>query len=115
METITQAAELEQALAEHPAVLLLFGGAACGVCQALKPQLERMLAREFPALRALYLDCQGGAGALCAQQGVFSLPVVQLWFDRRKFAEFARVFGIGQVRAAIARPYALLVGKDGTP
>lgn len=103
MQTIHGTAELEQC--KQGAALLLFGGEACGVCRALKPQLEAMLANEFPALEGYYLDCQGQASALCAQEGVFALPVVQVWFDERKFAEFGRVFSLGQLREAIARPY----------
>ena len=93
------------------AALLLFGGEACGVCRALKPQIEAMLANEFPALEGYYLDCQGQASTLCAQEGVFSLPVVQVWFAGRKFAEFGRVFSLGQVREAIVRPYQMAFGS----
>lgn len=95
------------------AALLLFGGESCGVCHALKPKLEAMLVEEFPALQGYYLDCQGDASSLCAQQGVFSLPVVQVWFDGRKYAEFGRVFSLNQVREAIARPYQLAFATPG--
>lgn len=105
MQAIDDEAKL--ARRKEGSALLLFGGAHCGVCQALKPKLEAMLADEFPALEGYYLDCQGGASALCAQAGVFSLPVVQVWFGGRKFAEFSRVFSLAQVRDAIARPYGI--------
>jgi len=108
MRTITDPAELDRL--KEGAVLLLFGGASCGVCGALKPKLEALLADEFPSLRACYLDCQDGASALCAQQGIFALPFVQVWFDGRKFAEFGRVFSMNQLREAIARPYQLAFG-----
>lgn len=113
MVTIHERATLDDRLREQEAVLLLFGGQSCGVCQALKPQLEAMLRDQFPAMAGFYLDCQGGAQALCAQEGIFALPVVQLWFGGRKFAEFARVFSLGQLREAIARPYALAFGAGG--
>lgn len=108
MQTIDDPAELKRR--KEGAVLLLFGGQDCGVCRALKPRLEAMLAQEFPALEGCYLDCQGGGSALCAQEGIFSLPVVQVWFDGRKFAEFGRVFSLDQLREAIARPYRLAFG-----
>ena len=110
MQTIHDPAELERC--KQGAALLLFGGEACGVCRVLKPQIEAMLADEFPALEGCYLDCQGQASMFCAQEGVFSLPVVQVWFDGRKFAEFARVFSLGQVREAIARPYQMAFGSE---
>ena len=110
MQTIHDPTELERC--KQGAALLLFGGEACGVCRVLKPQIEAMLADEFPALEGYYLDCQGQASAFCAQEGVFSLPVVQVWFDGRKFAEFARVFSLGHVRDAIARPYQMAFGSE---
>lgn len=90
--------------------MLLYGGANCGVCQAVKPQLEQLSREEFPKLVCAYIDCQASAGPLCAAQGIFSLPVVQLWFGGQRFAEFARVFSIGDVRAALKRPYELMTG-----
>jgi len=102
----------EEALSELvqscPAVLLLYGGAGCGVCQSIRPRLEKLASEEFPKLVTAYIDCQEAAGPLCAARGIFSLPVVQLWFDGQRFAEFVRVFSIGDVRAALERPYWLL-------
>ncbi|MFY0989503.1 thioredoxin family protein [Halomonas sp. C05BenzN] len=108
MKSITEAQQLDAVLASHPAVLVLYGGRTCGVCQAIKPRLEAMLAEAFTGMAARYVDCQAGAAALCAQQRVFSLPVVQLWFEGQLFEEFVRVFSIGDVRRAIQRPYAAL-------
>lgn len=94
-------------LKASPGVLILFGGAHCGVCQAVKPQLERLVRDEYPELATAYVDCQAEAAPLCAAQGVFSLPVVQLWFAGQRFGEFVRVFSIGEIRSAIERPYQL--------
>lgn len=106
---------LEAALAARPAVLVLYGGRACGVCQAIKPRLAAMLADEFPRLEALYVDCQGEASALCAQRRIFSLPVVELWFQGQLFETFVRAFSLGEVRRAIQRPYAALLFANGSP
>ena len=108
MQNVCSEEGLSELLQSNPAVLLLYGGANCGVCQAIKPQLEKLSAEEFPKLVTVYIDCQKSAGPLCAAQGIFSLPVVQLWFEGQRFAEFARVFSIGDVRAALERPYGLL-------
>lgn len=112
MTPVADHAALEAALAAHPALLVLYGGRACGVCQAIKPRLDAMLAAEFPHMEARYADCQDEAAALCAQRRVFSLPVVELWFEGQRFATFARVFSLGEVRRAIQRPYAALFAPD---
>lgn len=103
MRVITDPVNLDHA--KEGASLLLFGGRDCSVCRALQPKIETMLATEFPRLEGCYLDCQGAAAPLCAQERMFSLPVVQLWIGGRKFAELGRVFSLGELRAAITRPY----------
>ena len=108
MTPITHQPQLDAVLAARPAVLVLYGGGACGVCQAIKPRLEAMLAAEFAEMEALYVDCQAEASALCAQQRVFSLPVVQLWFQGQLFETFVRVFSLDEVRHSLQRPYAVL-------
>ncbi|NWO04149.1 thioredoxin family protein [Marinobacter nauticus] len=108
MQSICSEEALSELLQSSPAVLLLYGGASCGVCQAIKPQLEKLVSEEFPRLVTAYIDCQATAGPLCAARGIFSLPVVQLWFEGQRFAEFVRVFSLGEVRAALERPYGLL-------
>lgn len=107
MKNVCSEEALSELLHSSPAVLLLFGGAHCGVCQAIKPQLEKLASEEYPKLVTAYIDCQGAAGPLCAARGIFSLPVVQLWFGGQRFTEFVRVFSIGDVRAALGRPYRL--------
>ncbi|UZD59741.1 thioredoxin family protein [Shewanella algae] len=104
IETLEQ---LKQLLESQPAVLLLFGGEHCGVCQALKPRISAMLADEYPLLQAAYIDCQGPGQQLSAQMSIFSLPVVQVYFDGEKFAELQRVFSLADLREAIDRPYRL--------
>ncbi|WP_372988107.1 thioredoxin family protein [Marinobacter sp.] len=100
---------MSELLQSNPAVLVLFGGPHCGVCQAIKPQLEKLANDEFPKLVTAYIDCQETAAPVCAARGIFSLPVVQLWFRGQRFTEFARVFSIGEVRSALERPYGLMV------
>ena len=77
MQTITTAEDL-QPLSSHPALLVLWGGAHCGVCQAIRPRLEALMAEHFAAAALAYVDC-ADAPALCAQEGVFSLPVLRFY------------------------------------
>lgn len=107
MINISSEEALSELLRSNPAVLLLFGGAHCGVCQAIKPQLEKLASDEFPKLVTAYVDCQETAAPVCAARSIFSLPVVQLWFGGQRFAEFARVFSLGELRSALGRPYRL--------
>ncbi len=88
------------------AVLLLFGGPQCGVCQAIKPKLERLLAQQYPEISLVYVDCVQSAD-ICAQHGVFSLPVVQLYLQGRLYVERGRSFSLLELGTQIERIYRL--------
>lgn len=111
MRLITEQEQLNTLLAEHAAVLVLYGGQACGVCQAIKAPLTQLLAQEFPRVTAAYVDCQQEGSNVCAQQGVMALPVVHIWFEGRRFTEFFKVFSLADISTALTRPYQLLFEK----
>ena len=105
METITT----EHQLLEHmaaPACLVLFGGAQCGVCQAIRPRIEALMAEHFGAVALAYVDC-ADVPAVCAQQSVFSLPVLRLYVQGQLALEYGRSFSLQQVLGDIERVLAL--------
>ena len=108
MQTLSSQQDLDILLAQHPAVLLLYGGQQCGVCQVLKPRLTQLLTKQFPHMQAAYIDCQADGATLCAQQRVMTVPVVQIWFEGQRFAEFFKVFSMADIQEALARPYGLM-------
>ena len=107
MLRLTNTPELVRAIAGHDAVVVLYGGAHCGVCMALKPKLHRVLCEQYPDIRAYYVDC-GQYPAVAAQAGVFSLPVVRVYLAGQLCLEKARVFSVSQLMADLSRPYALM-------
>lgn len=108
MQEIASQVEWEQNLKEHSALLVLYGGKSCGVCQAIKPQIESRFTALYPRIKLTYVDCQERGIQLCAARSIFSLPVIQLWFEGRLFSEFVRVFSIGEVTEAASRPYSMI-------
>ena len=88
------------------AVFILFGGKQCNVCHAIRPQLENMLDTYYPDITSAYIDCETAAD-ICAQHGVFTLPVVQFYIDGMKITEFARSFSIEQLRQSMHRSYTM--------
>jgi thioredoxin-like negative regulator of GroEL len=95
----------EQAI-EHlkatQAVLLLFGGPQCGVCQAIKPKLESLYSSRHPEVVLVYVDCVGSP-AICAQHGVFSLPVVQFYIEGHLYLERSRSFSLVEFSDQVER------------
>lgn len=101
---IASAEELSAQLNQHDIVLVLFGGQQCGVCHSIKPKIASILMESFSDSKALYIDCQcEDAMALCAQKGVMSLPVVQVYFAGQKFIEKVRAFSLTELEAEMKR------------
>jgi thioredoxin-like negative regulator of GroEL len=107
---VTEVAALAQAIAEHEAVWVLFGGAHCGVCQVIKPQLEQAMAARLPLMKGFYVDA-AASPAVSAQASVFSLPVVRAYIDGQLTLEAGKAFSVGGWVDALARPYALRFGS----
>ncbi|MCA9551644.1 MAG: thioredoxin family protein [Myxococcales bacterium] len=107
MEIIRDEAELQAILQREPGALIVFGEPTCGVDNAVTPRLEALVAARFPKLFMGYIDCQS-AGDLCAQEGVYALPVVRVYFEGRRFAERVRLLGLDELAEEIARPYGLM-------
>ena len=105
MEAITSEPQLHARVAAAP-LLVLYGGAHCGVCQAIRPRLEALMAEHFADIALAYVDC-AQASAVCAQQGVFSLPVLRFYVQGQLALEYGRSFSLVQVLGDIGRVLAL--------
>lgn len=105
MQIITTAFQLEQ-LKSHPASLILFGGPHCGVCVAIKPKIETLMAQDFPDIALAYVDCEQYP-AICAQHRVFSLPATRLYIEGQLCLEMARSFSLKELASQVERIYSL--------
>jgi len=105
MQTIATASQLEH-LKAGPALLVLFGGAHCGVCQVIKPRIESLMAQHFPEIVLAYVDCEERPG-ICAQHSVFTLPVVKLFVEGQVCLEMARRFSLQELVSQVDRIYRL--------
>lgn len=105
MKTISASVQLEQ-LKSNPALFVLFGGPHCGVCVVIKPKIEILMAQNFPDMALAYVDCEQTPD-VCAQYGVYSLPVVKLYIEGQLCLEMARSFSLKELASQIERIYSL--------
>lgn len=105
MEILSTLDEFQQQR-QRGALLVLFGGVHCGVCQALKPKIRQLVEERFPGIVLAYVDCEQSR-EICAQQGVFSLPVLKLFIEGQMHLEMARNFSLQELTARITRVYEL--------
>jgi len=92
-------------------IFILFGGETCSVCKSIRPQLKTMLEQNFPEMRNVYVDC-GVSPEICAQYGVFSLPVIKAYIDGMMIAEEVGAFSIKQLIKTLERPYTMWLSSD---
>lgn len=98
---------LTEFIQQHEAVLVLFGAPTCRVCGDIKPHLFEAVKTAYPMMETIYVNCNDEVET-CAQRGVFSLPVVQVYLQGQKFVEKVRVFSIGALIDELARPIQLM-------
>lgn len=105
------ASNLTEIIQSHEAVLVLFGAPTCRVCGDIKPQLFEAVQKAYPTMQTVYINCNDEVDT-CAQRGVFSLPVVQVYLQGQKCVEKIRVFSIAGFIDELARPMQLMQGGD---
>jgi len=89
--------------------LLFFTGEHCGVCQALKPKLLRVLASNFPEVVLRVVDTKKEM-EFAAQHLVFTLPVVIILVEDKAQYRFARSFSVYEVSEKLKRIIQLMDG-----
>lgn len=110
MQTVTSLQELDELKQTSEALLVLFGGTTCGVCDSIKPKLIEMISETYPKMQQVYVNCHETA-EICSQNSIFSLPVVQVYFTGQKFIEEVRSFSLQALVNEIQRPYGMLFSE----
>ncbi len=105
MQTISSITQIDQ-LKSTGALLILFGGAHCGVCQTIKPKIVRLMEEQFPDIALVYVDCEQSPD-ICAQHSVFSLPVIKMYIEGQMYFELVRGFSLMELTSQVDRIYRL--------
>lgn len=103
IETLEQLDEMKQS---EEALLILFGGKNCSVCHSIKPQIVALAEAQYPRIKMVYIDCHVTTD-VCSQNGVLSLPTLQVFFSGQRFIEVARAFSLQKLMQDIERPYSM--------
>jgi thioredoxin 1 len=106
-ESIVDPQEFERLVSEKSAVLAYFSTTECNVCKVLKPKVEEMVLREFPQISLLYVETDL-VPDLAAQNRIFAIPTLVVYFEGREFFRKSRNFGLDELRKGLQRPYELM-------
>lgn len=91
---------------EEPALLAYFSTEACNVCKVLKPKVAELIQTEFPKIKLVYIKTDN-LPEVAAQNQVFAVPTILIYFDGREYIRKSRNIGIGELQREIERPYSM--------
>ena len=107
MQNIKTLEQLENQKKSEEALLILFGGKDCNVCHAIKLKIIDLITASYPKMKMVYVDCHEVID-VCSQNGVLSLPTLQVFFTGQRFIEEVRTFSLTRLVQDIARPYSMV-------
>jgi thioredoxin 1 len=107
MNTIQSIDHFQKVIKDEAAVLVYFSHEQCNVCKVLKPKVKDLLEEKFPKMAMNYCDTVHQSET-AAQNRVFAVPTVLVFFDGRETYRFSRNIGLGELEQSIERPYSMI-------
>jgi thioredoxin 1 len=92
---------------KNEAVLAYFSTTDCNVCKVLKPKVEALFESEFPKIKLCYVETNF-LPEVAAQNRIFTVPTIVIYFEEKEFIRKSRNFGIGELKSEVQRFYSLL-------
>lgn len=99
--------EFNDLIRDKSAVLVYFSHERCNVCKVLKPKVLDMVCENYPRLELFYVDTEKSP-VVAAQNGVFTVPTIKVYFAGREVIKRSRNIGISQLYEAINRSYNMM-------
>lgn len=92
-------------IAGHSYVVLYLSRPDCGVCSALRPRIEEIVA-SLPESRFYAIDLDETPAA-AAEYSVFTIPAIIVYVDGRETLREARYLSVQELQSRMMRLYAL--------
>ncbi len=89
------------------AILFYFSNDDCNVCKVLKPKVYDLLQTSFPEIVFYYVDTRA-LPDVAAQNRVFTIPTILVFFDGSELIRKSRYIGIEELRQELSRPYEVM-------
>jgi len=102
--------EFNTIILKEKAVLIYFSNNTCSVCKVLKPKIHELLNTYFPLIQMYYCDTTEKP-EIAAQNSIFTVPTILIFFDSKEFIRKSRNIGISELQKEIERPYLLMFTK----
>ncbi|OFX25703.1 MAG: thiol reductase thioredoxin [Bacteroidetes bacterium GWA2_31_9b] len=110
IKNITSLAEINKCITKDKALLIYFSNTNCNVCKVLKPKIYDLLSAEFPLMKMYYCDTIEFP-EISAQNSIFTVPTILVFFNGKEFIRKSRNIGITELQKEIERPYMLMFNE----
>ena len=107
IQNIKTLEEFQNIIQNNHAVLVYFSHEKCNVCKVLKPKILDILTEHFPKIKMYYSDTELFP-EIAAQNSIFTVPTIIIYFDNKEFIRKSRSIGIDELRTDLERPYNLM-------
>lgn len=101
MENIKNSVEFENLISTNQLSLVYFSRLWCGVCHAMKPQVETIL-KQYPEVIAKEVNIDD-TPELGAQNTIFSVPAFVLFYEGKEFMRQAGYLRLDQLQDVLNR------------
>lgn len=108
-KTIKNQKEFDDILNDNIAILVYYSNEACNVCKVLKPKIIKLINSQFPKMEFYYVDIEK-TPEISAQQRVFTIPTIIVYFEQKETIRKSRNIGIYELADALLRPYNIIFG-----
>ncbi len=89
------------------ALLVYFSTETCSVCKVIKPKVAELIQTIFPRIKLIYVKTDI-LPEVAAQNRVFTVPTILVYFEGKEYIRKSRNIGIGELENEIERPYSLV-------
>ena len=107
INTIETLEKYNEVIEKEDVVLFYFSHEQCNVCKVLKPKVAKMLTDEFPKAKMYYCNTKKSP-KLAAQNRIFAVPTILIYFRGRESVRKSRNIGINELIGHIERPYGMI-------
>jgi len=107
IQDIKSIEKFQNIIQDQQAVLVYFSHEKCNVCKVLKPKISNLLTEHFPKIKMYYSDTELFP-EVAAQNSIFTVPTIVIFFDNKEFIRKSRNFGIDELKGELERPYNLM-------
>lgn len=96
---------IESLIKENEIVLIYFGNKTCGVCNVLKPKVEKIL-NNYPKIKSIEIDVEKHL-EISSQFNIFTIPAILVFIEGKENIREARYLSIDDLENKIKRYYEL--------